>query len=137
MIESENGESDLLNKMEILAALRDAQEPDPVPTSRSTSVGKSQRDRQNKRKLTDTIDDRENVAADSPGGHSSPKVVVPNKDRLKVMSGGSRAGSVPAGREDSVKAEDTQDDAKGKKKRSSSSVASSRKSGSHRVTKPS
>lgn len=117
--------------MEILGALRNAPDPDPISNSRSTSVGKSQRDRQTKRKLTDTVDDRDSIAAaDSPGGHSSPKVMVPGKDRLKAMSAGSRAGSVPAGRESSVKAEDTQDSqdaGKGKKTRSSISSASYRK----------
>ncbi|KAF2658634.1 hypothetical protein K491DRAFT_689937 [Lophiostoma macrostomum CBS 122681] len=110
LISSENGDSDLLSKLEILSALRNAQESEPSSASRATSVGKSQRDRQNKRKLTDTIDDRDSIAADSPGGHSSPKVMVPSRDRLKVVSGGSRAGSVPAGRESSVKAEDVDSD---------------------------
>lgn len=125
---SDEGEA-LMDKMQILAALRDAQESGTVSASRSASVGKSQRDRHTKRKLTDMVDDRDSIAADSPGGHSSPKVIVSTKDRLKVMSGGSRAGSVPAGRESSVKAEDAlegQDQLKGKARRSSkNSVARS------------
>jgi len=122
---SDEGES-LMDKMQILAALRDAQESGTISASRSASVGKSQRDRHTKRKLTDMIDEKESVAADSPGGHSSPKVMVSNKDRLKVMSGGSRAGSVPAGRESSVKAEDAlegQDQLKGKARRPSKASA--------------
>ncbi len=89
--------------------------------SRATSVGhsKSGRDRQGKRKLTD-VDDRDSIAADSPGG-PSPKVVISSqKDRLVAKSHGSRAGSVPAGREGSVKVEDDRDDlGKGKRTRSS------------------
>lgn len=116
----EDGEA-LKEKMQILAALREGQESNMLPASRSASVGKSQRDRQTKRKLTDTIDDRDSIAADSPGGHSSPKVMVSSKDRLKMVSGGSRAGSVPAVRESSVKVEDSQDgdQFKGKTRRSS------------------
>jgi SAGA-associated factor 29 len=123
-----NDEGELLmDKMQILAALRDAQESGSMSASRSASVGKSQRDRHTKRKLTDVVDDRDSIAADSPGGHPSPKVMVPNKDRIKAMSGGSRAGSVPAGRESSVKAEEaleSQDQLKGKARRpSKASVA--------------
>lgn len=120
------------SKMEILGALREAQEPEPMNASRSASVGKSQRDRQIKRKATEMLDDRDSVAADSPGGHASPKVMVSSKDRLKAVSGGSRAGSVPAGRESSVKAEDTldaQEQLKGKKKRSSKPSSLSRRTG--------
>lgn len=97
----------LKDKMQILAALRNAQESESA--SRSASVGKSQRERITKRKLTDTLDDRDGNATDSAGGHPSPKVMVSSKDRLKMVSGGSRAGSVPAGRESSVKVEDSQD----------------------------
>ena len=127
----EDGEA-IKSKMEILAALRDAQEPELMPASRAASVGKSHRDRQTKRKLTDTIDDRDSIAAGSPGGHPSPKVMVSSKDRLKAMSAGSRAGSVPAGRESSVKAEeslDGQDQLKGKKKGSSKASALTRRGG--------
>ena len=64
------------------------------------------------------MDDRDSIAADSPGG-PSPKVVISSqKDRLVAKSNSSRAGSVPV-REGSVKVEDDKDD-KGKKARSSS-----------------
>jgi SAGA-associated factor 29 len=125
----EDGTS-LDDKFQILAALRNSHESEAVSASRSASVGKVQRDRQTKRKLTDTIDDRDSIAADSPGGHSSPKVMVSNKDRLKAMSAGSRAGSVPAVRESSVKTEDApegQDQLKGKTRRSSKASTSSRR----------
>ncbi|KAF2014911.1 hypothetical protein BU24DRAFT_423822, partial [Aaosphaeria arxii CBS 175.79] len=103
--------------MQILEGLRGASEPAPSSASRATSVGKSQRDRQFKRKPTDALDDRDSVT-DSPSGHPSPKVMAGGpKDRLKAMSTGSRAGSVPAGREGSVKAEDGDDNFKGEKHR--------------------
>jgi SAGA-associated factor 29 len=120
----------LCDKMQILEALRNSHESETVTASRSASVGKAQRDRQMKRKLTDTIDDRDSITTnDGSAGHSSPKVMVSTKDRLKVMSGGSRAGSVPAGRESSVKAEDALegDQLKGKTRRSSKASASSRR----------
>lgn len=122
-------EGNALNeKMQIVAALRDSHETETLPASRSASVGKSQRDRQMKRKLTDTIDDRDSIAAESPGGHASPKVMVSTKDRLKVMAGGSRAGSVPAGRESSVKAEDVEgQEFKGKPRRPSRASHPSRR----------
>ncbi|KAI1525497.1 repeatdomain containing protein [Pyrenophora tritici-repentis] len=97
--------------MTLLAALRMSEEV-PPSASRATSVGhgKSGRDRQGKRKLTDSIDERDSVAADSPGG-PSPKVIISSqKDRLVAKSGGSRAGSVPVAREGSVKMEDDKDD---------------------------
>jgi SAGA-associated factor 29 len=72
--------------------------------------------------LTDSIDDRDSIVADSPAS-ASPKVVISSqKDRLVAKAGGSRAGSVPAAREASAKLEDDKDDSgKGKKKRSSTS----------------
>ncbi|KAF2181975.1 hypothetical protein K469DRAFT_670424 [Zopfia rhizophila CBS 207.26] len=106
LIESDSG-NDILKSLEILAALRDAHEPDPIPTSRAASVGKSQRDRQTKRKHTETLDDRDSIAADSPGGGPSPKVMISTKDRFMAKAG-SRASSVPAARESSVKAEDAE-----------------------------
>jgi SAGA-associated factor 29 len=121
MIESESGSNDILKQLEILAALRDAHEPEPISTSRAASVGKP-RDR-TKRKHTDSLDDRESIAAESPsGGGPSPKVMISTKERLMAKSGGSRAGSVPIGRESSVKAEDAAENselAKGKLRRSS------------------
>jgi len=114
LCESDSGQNDILKSLEILIALRDAHEPEPISTSRAASVGKSQRDRQTKRKHTE-LDDRESVAAESPGGGPSPKVMISTKDRFMAKSG-SRAGSVPV-RESSVKAEDAEvgDQIKGKK----------------------
>ncbi|KAF5852034.1 hypothetical protein GGP41_000777 [Bipolaris sorokiniana] len=110
------GGNDVHTQMTLLAALRNSEEAQPS-ASRSTSVGhgKSGRDRQGKRKLTDSIDDRDSLTADSPGG-PSPKVIISSqKDRLVAKSGGSRAGSVPIAREGSVKMEDDKDDSgKGK-----------------------
>jgi SAGA-associated factor 29 len=110
------GGNDVHTQMTLLAALRNSEEAQPS-ASRSTSVGhgKSGRDRQGKRKLTDSIDDRDSLTADSPGG-PSPKVVISSqKDRLVAKAGGSRAGSVPVAREGSVKMEDDKDDSgKGK-----------------------
>lgn len=104
LCESDSG-NDILKSLEILIALRDAHEPDPI-TSRAASVGKSQRDRQNKRKLTDLNDDRDSVAAESPGGGGpSPKVMISTKERFMAKSA-SRAGSVPVVREGSVKVEE-------------------------------
>jgi SAGA-associated factor 29 len=114
------GGSDICSNITLLSALRNAEDA-PPSASRAPSVGhsKSGRDRQGKRKLTDTIDDRDSMVADSPAS-ASPKVVISQKDRLVAKSGGSRAGSVPAAREASAKLEDDKDDSgKGKKKRSS------------------
>lgn len=102
--------------MNILAALRSSDET-PNSASRATSVGKSQRDRPGKqRKVTDSIDDRDSITADSSG--PSPKVAISQKDKLIAKSASSRAGSVPIGREGSVKADDD-DNGKGKKGHSS------------------
>ncbi|KAF2817720.1 uncharacterized protein BDZ99DRAFT_432044 [Mytilinidion resinicola] len=100
LIESDNG-NDILKSLEILAALRDAHEPDP--TSRAGSAGKSQRDRNTKRKHTETLEDRESI--ESPGV-SSPKVMIPTSASRLVKSAASRANSVPVAREGSVKADD-------------------------------
>ncbi|KAF2740258.1 hypothetical protein EJ04DRAFT_572537 [Polyplosphaeria fusca] len=111
-IESESGSNDILKQLEILAALRDAHEPEPISTSRAASVGKP-RDR-TKRKHTDSLDDRDSIAAESPGGGGggpSPKVMTSTKERFMAKSGGSRAGSVPIVRESSVKAEDAAESA--------------------------
>jgi SAGA-associated factor 29 len=114
------GANDICGNLTLLSALRNAEDI-PPSVSRAPSVGhsKSGRDRQGKRKLTDTIDDRDSMVADSPAS-ASPKVVISQKDRLVAKSGGSRAGSVPAAREASAKLEDDKDESgKGKKKRSS------------------
>lgn len=118
---SGDGVDDICTQISILSALRSPEDMPTSSASRATSVGKSQRDRQGKRKLTD-MEDRD-VAADSSGG-PSPKIVISQKDRLVAKSASSRAGSVPI-REGSVKAEDDRDDSsKGKKKRSSLSNSS-------------
>ncbi|EDU43050.1 DUF1325 domain containing protein [Pyrenophora tritici-repentis] len=111
LLQPVEGGNDVHTQMTLLAALRMSEEV-PPSASRATSVGhgKSGRDRQGKRKLTDSIDERDSVAADSPGG-PSPKVIISSqKDRLVAKSGGSRAGSVPVAREGSVKMEDDKDD---------------------------
>lgn len=121
LVQAVEGGNDICTQITLLSALR-ASEEATTSASRATSVGhgKSGRDRQGKRKLTDSLDDRDSIAADSPGG-PSPKVVISSqKDRLVAKSGGSRAGSVPV-REGSVKPEDDRDElGKGKKTRSSS-----------------
>lgn len=114
------GGNDISTQMTLLSALRSSEEA-PSSASRATSVGhgKSGRDRQGKRKLTDSVDDRDSLAADSPGG-PSPKVIISSqKDRLQAKSGSSRAGSVPVMREGSVN-DDKDDLGKGKMARSSS-----------------
>ncbi|KAF2024612.1 hypothetical protein EK21DRAFT_78341 [Setomelanomma holmii] len=109
LLKTDNGGNNILEQLTLLSALRNAEDA-PSSASRAPSVGNSKgRDRQGKRKLTDTIDDRESIVADSPG--PSPKVVISSqKDRLVAKSGGSRAGSVPAAREASAKLEDDKDD---------------------------
>lgn len=114
LLKSSEGDNDISTQINILSALRSSDDT-PTSASRATSVGKS-RDRQGKRKVTDSLDDRDSIAADSPG--PSPKVVISQKDKLIAKSTSSRAGSVPAGREGSVKAEDDEN-GKGKKGRSS------------------
>jgi SAGA-associated factor 29 len=117
-----DGGSGLQTQLNILQALRNSDDT-PTSASRAPSVGKSRGDRPGKqRKVTDSIDDRDSIAADSPG--PSPKVVISQKDKLIAKSSSSRAGSVPIGREGSVKAEDD-DNGKGKKGRSSISRPSS------------
>ncbi|KAF2757618.1 hypothetical protein EJ05DRAFT_538780 [Pseudovirgaria hyperparasitica] len=96
----------ILNSLSILAALRGANELDAPPMKVSTSSsGKAGRDRIKRAKHEHSAsDDRDSLAADSPGG-PSPKVIITHKgDRFK--GGSSRAGSVPVVREPSVKTED-------------------------------
>lgn len=124
LIKSERG-NDICEQLSILSALRSADTDSSA--SRATTVGKSQRDRQNKRKLTDTIDDRDSIAADSP---VAPSPKIPGKDRLMQKSGGSRAGSVPAARESSVKAEEDSEHVKGKRARSFT-TSSTKRGGAH------
>jgi SAGA-associated factor 29 len=134
LVKPTEGGSDICEKLTLLSALRPSDEA-PPSVSRSTSVGhgKPGRDRHHgKRKLTDTtMEDRDSLGVESPGG-PSPKVMISSqKDRLNIKTGGSRAGSVPAAREASALLEDDKDDqGKGKKKRSS--VSSSLKKGAMR-----
>ncbi|KAH7380400.1 SGF29 tudor-like domain-containing protein [Phaeosphaeria sp. MPI-PUGE-AT-0046c] len=105
------GGSDICSNITLLSALRNAEDSQPS-ASRAPSVGhgKSGRDRHGKRKLTDSIDDRDSMVIDSPAS-ASPKVVISSqKDRLAAKAGSSRAGSVPAAREASAKLEDDKDD---------------------------
>jgi SAGA-associated factor 29 len=116
LLKSTDGDNDICTQINILSALRSSDDT-PTSTSRATSVGKSQRERPSKqRKLNDNLDDRDSMIADSPG--PSPKVAISQKDKLIAKSASSRSGSVPVGREGSVKAEDD-DNGKGKKSRSS------------------
>ncbi|KAL1593386.1 hypothetical protein SLS60_010994 [Paraconiothyrium brasiliense] len=127
LIKSDQG-NDICEQLTVLSALRSADTDSS--TSRATNPGKSRDRGQNKRKLTDAADDRDSITADSPAV-PSPKVVLgKDRDRLLPKSGGSRAGSVPAGRESSVKVEDEKDDVKGKKKRSSRVTYSKKGGGS-------
>ncbi|KAJ4341751.1 hypothetical protein N0V95_007143 [Ascochyta clinopodiicola] len=112
LLKSSDGDNDISTQLQVLSALRSSDDA-PASASRATSVGKSRGDRPGKqRKVTDSIDDRDSIAADSPG--PSPKVAISQKDKLIAKSSSSRAGSVPVGREGSVKAEDD-DNGKGKK----------------------
>ncbi|UPX17267.1 uncharacterized protein EKO05_0007633 [Ascochyta rabiei] len=104
VLKSSDGDNDISTQLQVLSALRSSDDA-PASASRANSVGKSRGDRPGKqRKVTDSIDDRDSIAADSPG--PSPKVVLSQKDKLIAKSSSSRAGSVPVGREGSVKAED-------------------------------
>ena len=108
---SEGDVNSLLGQINLLAALRASSEADnavSLPMSRAASSSKHGRIAKRK---TDTAsimsaDDRDSVAAESPAAGPSPKVVVQASTRLKVHTGGSRAGSVPAAREASVKIEE-------------------------------
>lgn len=108
MVDAESGEnpSALLSSLEILSALRASSEPDL--TSRAAG-GKPQR--QLKRKIDE---DRDSVAADSPGG-PSPKVAIPKVGRLMGKAAPSRSGSVPVVRETSAKLDDGAESADGAK----------------------
>ena len=128
LIKSDQG-NDICEQLTVLSALRSADTDSS--TSRATNPGKSRDRGQNKRKLTDAaMDDRDSIAADSPAV-PSPKVILgKDRDRLLNKNGGSRAGSVPAVRESSVKAEEEKDEPTGKKKRSSTVTYSKKGGGS-------
>lgn len=129
LIKSDQG-NDICEQLTVLSALRSADTDSS--TSRATTSSKPRDRGQNKRKLTDAADDRDSIAADSPAVVPSPKVSLgKDRDRLLPKNGGSRAGSVPAGRESSVKVEDERDElVKGKRNRSTTvSSARSRRGG--------
>jgi len=102
----------LLGHLNVLIALRASSEADIVstPMSRVASSGKPQRNAKRGKDNLSVVstDDRDTVMAESPSV-PSPKVSIPATTRLKVNAAGSRAGSVPAGREASVKIEDATD----------------------------
>lgn len=116
IVEGDNDSQNLslTRGLELLSALRASSESEPAPRSASTTgAGKGQRNLKRKHEqpsassiagVSVTGDDRESIAADSPGG-PSPKVASAARLMGKASS---RSGSVPAGREASVKAEDSE-----------------------------
>jgi len=102
-----DNENSILSSLDILKALRQSTENDPlpVPPPRIASNAKVVRGKNRKADSSSVLsaDDRESLAAESPIA-PSPKVIVPSATRLKAAS--SRAGSVPVGREASVKVEE-------------------------------
>lgn len=131
MLEGESDGNNLstLNGLEVLGALRTSSEADQAAnnTSRNAS-GKSQRSRGPKREsaresarestresaATSVAEDRDSVVGDSPGD-PSPKVGPSTTASRLIGKAGSRQGSVPAGREASVKADDGAESADGVK----------------------
>jgi SAGA-associated factor 29 len=112
-----NNENSVLSSLDILKALRQSTENDPAPP-RTTSTAKASRGKNRKQDSSSVLsaDDRESLTAESPMA-PSPKVIVPSSTRLKAAS--SRAGSVPVGREASVKVEEgTESGADGPKRKS-------------------
>lgn len=109
--ESEQNNLSITGQIDILAALRASSEADNIGTSssRNATISKSSRI---KRKgdtaiATATGGDEKDSIANSPATMPSPKIVVPlTASRQLGKSGSSRSGSVPAGREASVKTED-------------------------------
>jgi hypothetical protein len=106
--DSEGDTTSLLGALSLLSALRASSETDAAtPVSRIASNGKSGRNNKRKGDNSSVVsDDRESAAAESPAA-PSPKVHIPVPSRLKVnTNASSRAGSVGAGREASVKIEE-------------------------------
>lgn len=99
---AENDSSSVLDSINILKALRQSSEAETYAPPPPRAAANPKGSRNPKRKL-DAVEDRESIAAESPAPGPSPKVVVPSAARIKA---GSRAGSVPAVREASVKIED-------------------------------
>ncbi|KAK3070573.1 hypothetical protein LTS18_015067, partial [Coniosporium uncinatum] len=109
--DDDNGALSITSGLQVLTALRASSEIENTSTnSRSQNVAKPSRNA--KRKAESSVatlnDDRDSVAADSPAV-SSPKVAGPSAASRLIKGSASRAGSVPAAREASVKAEDPGD----------------------------
>lgn len=106
----------LIGQINLLAALRASSEADNLslpPSRTASSMGKNSRNPKRKAdqsSVTSTEDLRDNGNMDSSAA-ASPKVSIPATSRLKGTSTNSRAGSVPAGRETSVKVEDSANNA--------------------------
>jgi SAGA-associated factor 29 len=107
---SENDMNSILGSLKILGALRASSEQDShaAPPLRAATATKPSRNTKRKADSSSVLsaEDRESIGADSPAAGPSPKVLVPSATRLKVHVSSSRAGSVPAMREASVKIEE-------------------------------
>lgn len=107
LLKAGDNENSIVGSLGILKALRQSTENDPIPP-RGASTGKIARGKNRKQQDSSSVlsaDDRESLTAEPPTAVASPKVLVPNSTRLKASSS-SRAGSVPVGREASVKVEE-------------------------------
>jgi SAGA-associated factor 29 len=107
--ESEQDVNSLIGALNLLSALRassEAENATPAPRN-AVSSGKSSRNAKRKADNASVLsaDDRDSIVAESPAA-PSPKVHIPAASRLKVGTTTSRAGSVPAAREASVKIEE-------------------------------
>ncbi|KAF1986473.1 hypothetical protein K402DRAFT_393945 [Aulographum hederae CBS 113979] len=113
-LEGDGGDNSLsiVGGLEVLTALRASSEADSsiMNNPRSTSMTKSSRNAKRKADVSVASlgagDERDSVAADSPVAGPSPKVQLPNTASRILKGTVSRAGSVPAAREASVKAEE-------------------------------
>lgn len=118
--DSDQNNLSITGQIDILAALRASSEADSIgnSSSRNAAISKSQRI---KRKgdaaiATAVASDDKDSMANSPAPMPSPKIVVPiSASRQLGKSAPSRSGSVPAGREGSVKTEDGTNGADGLK----------------------
>lgn len=106
--DSEQDTNSLLGALNLLSALRASSEAEShTPAPRAASTAKVGRNAKRKGDTASVMsDDRDSIVAESPAA-PSPKVHIPVPSRLKVnTNASSRAGSVGAGREASVKIED-------------------------------
>ena len=106
--DSEGDTTSLLGALNLLSALRASSEVETqTPAPRGSNNAKAGRNNKRKGDTASVMsDDRESAAAESPAA-PSPKVHIPVPSRLKVnTNASSRAGSVGAGREASVKIEE-------------------------------